>query len=33
MVNFMFDMHRIVASEVLIMQFLHMGVLDFTSFY
>jgi hypothetical protein len=32
-VNFMFDVQGIVAGEVLIMEFLHVSILDFTCFY
>lgn len=32
-VNFMFDVERSVACKVLIVQFLHMGILYFTCFY
>jgi hypothetical protein len=32
-VNFMFDVKGIVACEVLIMEFLHVSILDFTCFY
>jgi len=32
-VDFMLDVQRIVAGKVLIVQFLHMGILYFTCFY